>query len=230
MPPLFLFITPLTPSPKINPLRAELHLCYLAALQNQTYPHWQALLIGEEHKSEGRLTYLKCEGVTKTEKLNCAFQYINSMQIKPHYLIRLDDDDLISPFVLERASKKIFDCYADKFHSFYDISNKLTAQQKRPWLANTVIHKTEHAMHPFGEKNLPLFTLDHSLYWHKFYKSRKIKWARKSHPVYLRLLSPTSISANPDNKADDEEYMEYLKSFGKWSKKMIGDFRNSRFP
>ena len=221
----FLFITPLTPLSHRTQLRSELFQCYLQALNKQTHHNWQALLIGEEDKKEGNCIYIKTNSVTKQEKLMDAYEFILRMPEKPDFIIRLDDDDVISPHILEIACTKKFDCYADKHHLFYDITSAMTSRQKRNWLPNTIIHKAEHALAPFGPEGKPLFTHDHSKAWHVYYKGRKIKWASKRHPVYMRILSPTSISG----KVDYTEYSEYLKGFGKWRKKIPSDFEGFQF-
>jgi hypothetical protein len=228
----FLFVTPLTPPAMLDSTRLELHQCYLAALERQSYPFWTAILIGEEEKTEGKKIYIKSAGVSKTEKLVTAYTYISAMQDKPDYIIRLDDDDLISEAVLKTASEKEFDCFADKYHSFYDAVSGMISQQKRPWLANTVIHKLEHALQLTGEEYLPLFTQDHSKAWHIYYNKMKIKWARKSHPVYLRILSPTSITANriSGNAEERDSYQKYLQGFGKWKLRKLKDFKLDNLP
>ncbi len=231
VPPKFLFITPLTPSSMMNEVRYKLHQAYLNALDSQLYSNWEVLLVGEEEKTEGKKTYLKCSGITKGDKIQLAYTYINSLPDKPEYLIRLDDDDIISPMILEKVRDIKFDCYADKYHSFYDLNSGLISQQKRDWLPNTVIHKMEHALQIYGEENKPLFTLDHSKYWHEYYRKKKVKWARKSHPVYLRILSETSITANrPGSNESSENYKKYLSGFGRWKKKELKDFSLLQLP
>lgn len=141
---------------------------------------------------------------------------------KPDFIIRLDDDDIISPDILERVSKENFDCYADEFHTFYDLSSGKICQQKRNWLPNTVIHSFKHAM-KIMENGKPLFSQDHSEVWLNYYSGKKIIYSPKEHPVYLRIISPTSVSGKKD--FNSEGYQKYLYSFGKWGNFGLNDFK-----
>lgn len=218
----YLIITPLTPSAMLSPLRKELFELYLEALKKQEYPHWSALLIGEEDKTDGNIRYVKApaSGVTKFHKLVFAADYIRALPEKPNYVIRLDDDDLISANLLQSLSGFEFDCFADKKHTFYDILSGQIAQQDRNWLANTVVHKTEHALSFFGSEQYPLLASDHSTTWLQYYKDKVIKYTSPEKPVYLRILSPTSITAGGAkegvNHSGSEAYQKYLGQFGKW--------------
>ncbi len=227
----FIFITTLTPEQFLTPLRKSLFELYLQALQKQSYTNWEAILIGEFAKKDQNITYLRSEAVTKSDKLKVAFEYLSQLEIKPDYIIRLDDDDLISPDLLTRISTLDFDCYSDQYHSYYDITTASTSQQLRHWLPNTIIHKFEHGMAPYGESQLSLFMHDHSQAWHVYYADKKIVWAPKKHPVYLRIISPTTITSKMDpGKAvnyadfDKEEYSRYLKTFGNWKRFSCVDF------
>jgi hypothetical protein len=220
----FLFITTLTPKQFLTPLRTELFSVYLNALKAQKYKNWNALLIGDEDKLEENIIYLKSDAISKTEKLEAAYKYLLELNIKPDYIIRIDDDDLISPYILESVSKIEFDCYSDLYHSFYDLTTGKTSQLKRDWLPNTVIHKYEHAMVLYGDNNLPLFMHDHSKSWHVFYKGKKLLFAPKKDAVYLRIISPTTITSRMDQanshsyeSLDMEQYANYVKSFGVWT-------------
>ena len=224
-----IFITTLTPQQNVSPLRTSLFEIYLKALQSQSYPHWNALLIGEFDKDSGNIKYIKTDAVSKSDKLLEVYKYLLNLPTKPDYLIRLDDDDIISPFALEQAANDEFDCFADEFHSFYDITSATISQQKRAWLPNTIIHKYQHAITPFGAEGLPLFAQDHSKTWHNFYADKKIVYSEKLHPLYLRVISPTTITSRLNNNAHSKDtnfniklYNEYLKTFGKW-KKSSGD-------
>jgi hypothetical protein len=228
----YFFITTLTPRELLTPLRSALFELYLKSLKNQTYKDWEVLLVGEEDKREGNFIYLKSASKSKSDKLKVAHHYLLEMQNKPDFIIRFDDDDIISPSVLEKASEIDFDCYADSFHSFYDITSGKTSQQKRNWLPNTVIHKFEHAMAEYGEEKIPLFMQDHSQAWHVYYSSKKIVYAPKLHPIYLRIISPTTITSKMDvlklnnvSEFNKSAYSVYLKSFGNWSKFDTPDFK-----
>lgn len=246
----FLFVTPLTPSKLLTPLRSKLYLEFISSLNNQTYSNWQALLIGEEEKQEGNIVYAKVKAESKEIKLIFAKEYILNMDVKPDYIIRIDDDDVINPQLLERLSKMDFDCYADKFHAFYDILSGKICQKEKSWLANTVVHKYEHSMAEIGEERLPLLNCDHGKEWYSYYKNRNLIFAPKNHPVYLRVLSPTTVTSGIYNSAiapvhdkyeefkskvvklkkltdiDFKVYSSYLKGFGKWKHKNMRDFAN----
>lgn len=221
----FLFITPLTPSDLLTPLRKELFKVFLSSLKNQTYKDWQALLIGEEEKIDDNLIYKKIEGRTKEIKLMFSYEWISSLTEKPDYIIRIDDDDLISPSVLEKIATGAddFDCYADEYHVYYDSVTGKVCRVKNAWLPNTVIHKTTHALASFTSDNIPLMLLDHSKTWLDYYRNKKIVYAEKDKPVYLRIMSPATQTSKMHQKRivdfSDEVISEYLNrssGIGKW--------------
>jgi glycosyltransferase involved in cell wall biosynthesis len=229
----FLFIVPLTPSDYLTPLRSELFKLFLSALKDQTYAHWQALLLGEEEKTDGNILYKKVPERSKERKLTYAYEYISSLSQKPDYIIRLDDDDLISPDVLERvsATTEDFDCYADKYHCYYDVVSGKICQVKNSWLPNTIIHRTEHALAKIAPDNLCLFLLDHSIYWMEYYSKKKIFFENKITPVYLRIMSPTSSSSQMRslklNEFSDETLKAYwnnIEKIGHWRYRELDDF------
>ena len=237
----FLFIIPLTPQSYLTPLRKELFSLFLSALKQQTYENWEVLLLGEEEKKDGKFTYIRTEAVTKEDKFLVAIDYLKSLKIKPDYIIRIDDDDLISPNVLKRASKLYFDCYSDRYHTFYDMSTGKISQSRREWLPNTVIHKFEHALANVrnsnemlvDNNNFSLIGLDHNIYWEKYYRDKKILWSEIENPVYLRILSPTSIT----NLINNQEHVKtwnhnsqlafnkYTIGYGPWVYKNLSGFR-----
>jgi len=227
----FLFITTLTPKALLSPLRASLFDLYKDSLNAQSYPNWEALLIGEEEKKQGRIIFKQTDAVSKGDKLKVAYEYLLSLEVKPDYIIRLDDDDLISQYALEYAAKHEFDCCSDLYHTFYDIASGLVSQQHRDWLPNTIIHKYEHAVAAYGDSGQPLFSQDHSQAWHRYYADKKIHFVPKKHPVYLRILSPTTITSKIDpllsgkfESIDMNAYSAYLKGFGKWRRFNLNDF------
>ena len=228
----FLFITTLTPQQFLTPLRASLFDLYLEALKGQSYSNWEAIIIGEVDKKESNFTYIKSDAVSKADKLKVAYEYLIKLEVKPDYIIRLDDDDIISPDVLSKAALLDFDCYSDEYHSYYDITSGNISQQTRHWLPNTIIHKYEHGIAPYGEDKVPLFMHDHSQAWHKYYADKKVVFASKKNPIYLRVISPTTITSKMDpNKAnkiesfDKDAYNTYLKTFGKWRYFDCNDFK-----
>lgn len=239
----FLFITHLTPSFKRSPLRQYLYEIYRKSLSAQTYSNWKVLIIGENEKKEGNFFEVAldsyCEKEIRNERIKKLYErsdiinYIENID----YIIKLDDDDIISPTLLEKIKNLKFDVYYDEYHTFYDTSSGFISQQKRPWIASTCIHKTDHALSKAdsnGSSNYYLNSLlyqDHSKAWHIYYKDKHKIIANQNSPVYLRVLSPTSITSGvkkfPLSSIDDIDfklYYKYLKSFGYWEKAATQDF------
>ncbi|MEW6470456.1 MAG: hypothetical protein AB1458_16200 [Bacteroidota bacterium] len=236
----FLFITHLTPVHKRSSLRQSLIDCYFQALLGQTYPDWKGLILGEEERDEGRFRYVRLSDGTSEQKWREILDIFQRPDIKAllegsDYIVKLDDDDIISPHVLADVSEKQFDCCYDSYHTFYDISSGQIGQQLRPWIASTCIHRKEHALASYKGEGCSgvgnLLYSDHSKSWHNYYKDKKVIVADKSSPVYLRVLSPTSVTAgaagNAVHKAEDisfEKYYAYLRSFGRWGAAEISSF------
>jgi hypothetical protein len=235
----YLFITHFTPSAKRSLLRQRLNECYYKSLNSQTWLHWKVLVLGEEEKEEGKFKYVRlCDG-TKEEKFAELKQIYNRGDVlewmrDADYIVKLDDDDLISSRILETASKQDFDCYYDDWHTFYDLTSGQLTQQQRPWIASTCIHKKRHA---FAEYKGPgsssvgnLLYSDHAVAWHDYYSGKKVIRADRHHPVYLRILSPTSITGNsgkaPRTITDINftDYYRYLKKFGYWPGVKVSGF------
>ncbi len=189
----FLFIIALTPSRLLTPLRKLLYDEFAKSLQQQTYSNWEALLIGESNRDEGKLKFRSIGAESKEIKLIFASEYIRKLSQKPDFIIRMDDDDIINPGALANIASEEFDCFADKYHAFYDIVSGKISLQKRNFLANTVVHKFEHAVKEIGRDNIPLLQCDHSV-WIDYYRAKKIRYASKNDPLYLRVLSPTTVT------------------------------------
>jgi hypothetical protein len=225
----FLFITHVTPAAKRSATRAGLFDLMQQALHAQTYTHWKALWIGEEETDNGKIK------IVNRFSVKTLFDLYERDDLKKliewaDYIIKIDDDDIILPHTLEIASKLEFDCYCDRYHTFYDFATGRTTQQARPWIAATCIHKKEHAItlnkgngitENFSQS---LFYGEHSADWIAYYKSKKMVYAKPSSPVYVRVLSPTSQSAGakkyPVNSASDADmnaYREYVRRFGSWN-------------
>ncbi|MBI4930127.1 MAG: glycosyltransferase family 2 protein [Bacteroidetes bacterium] len=231
----FLFFVALTPTQLLTPLRKNLFLQFLNALENQTYQNWQAILIGEEEKNDGRIIYKKTYLKTKSEKLISAYKYFLTLREKPDYIIRLDDDDLISPNVLQKVvtCSVDFDCYADKYHAYYDVVSGQVCHVQNAWMPNTIIHKTNHAISSYTHDAKPLVLLDHSKYWMEYYLGKRIIWENKTTPVYLRIMSPTSITSGMSsqsimNFSTDilNNYHRKTKGIGKWKNEQPEEFAN----
>ncbi len=234
----FLFITHLSPKSIRSSLRQGLIESMEKSLYAQTYTNWKALWIGEnEYQNE------KIKEVSITDKKSLSELYLRQDVIDYindcDYLVKLDDDDIILPNVLMEASKYDFDCYCDQYHTFYDISSGVLTQQKRNWIASTCIHKKEHAfkdqLNDFPATNFinSFFYADHGRDWIKFYANKKIVYTDRIRPVYIRILSPTSITAGAKRfpvksfeDVDMDHYYKYLKQFGAWNNYSIVQFKN----
>jgi len=232
----FLFITHLSPRAIRSPLRQGLIEQMERSLHAQSYPHWKALWIGEEEYQSDRI---KIVAVPDKQALSQVYlredvkQYLHDCD----YLVKLDDDDVILPHTLEIASKLDFDCYCDAWHTFYDVSSGVVTQEKRAWIASTCIHKKEHALmghtthEPAGNFINSLFYGEHGRDWIGYYKNKRMVHADRKTPVYVRVLSPTSITAGARvfpvktfADIDMAPYYHYLKQFGAWNKAAIRGF------
>lgn len=237
--PRFIIIVPLTPKKLLNPIRLKLFNIFFENLKRIDYENWEAILIGEEEKLDGKIRFKKIGAESKEIKLIYAREYLKSITPKPDYVLRLDDDDLINPYIFEIIKNSKFDCYADKHHLFYDLLSGRTSFQPRPWLANTVVHKYECAMEEIGEDGMTLLQCDHSKVWIDYYRERRIIYANLRHPVYMRVLSPVSITSllfqseiqnglnelNLDLTNDElMKFKKYLKGFGVWKNRNIANF------
>ena len=229
----YLFITHLTPIVKRSVLRQNMFEVMQQSLLDQSYKNWKALFIGEKEEVSGNI---KEVDITNTSDLSNIYlrpdvvDYINDCD----YIVKLDDDDVILPNSLQLATKLEFDCYCDLYHTFYDVSSGLVTQQKRNWIAATCIHKKEHAiihqngLHIADNFIDSLFYGEHGKDWIGYYKNKNIVYANRNSPVYVRVLSPTSITAGakkfPVQKIEDidiNHYYQYLKEFGAWNDKRI---------
>ena len=210
----FIFIIPRTPKAYKTKIRESLWGITQQSLINQTYSSWKALVVCDdfdEKPADERFIYIISEALKKGEKINDAINYIISNKIDVDFVIRLDDDDVMMPDSLKKSLNYDFDVYGDKYHTFYDLSSGLSSIVKRKWLANTVIHKASHALKISEDTGLHIINHDHSLKWHRYYKDKKLIYAKMNSPIYIRILSPVSVSAIGSNN-----YINYLSFFGKW--------------
>jgi len=217
----FCFIIPRTPLQHQNKLRNDLWEICKKSLIAQSYKNWTAIVIGpREEVQDDRFIFLEFDLLPKLEKVRKAIDFLRDSNVQKDYIIRLDDDDLFSEQALFRHRYSTADCIADRWHTFIEITTKMVSSQCRNWLANTVIHKWEHASSEFtlGDKNDYLLCLDHSLAWKEYYKKKRITFSRKQEPLYLRILSPTSITSTSAMDTGDahESYLRYLYGFGEW--------------
>ncbi len=228
----FLFITHITPVAKRSVLRQALIDAYYKGLNAQTYREWKVIVMGEEERTEGKFNYFHLQGESREEKFNAiksilASERFLSLANEADYIVKLDDDDIISPHVLEKVSKLDVDIYFDQHHTFYDISSGSITQQKRNWFASTCIHKKELVLSAWNGPGASLvgnlLYSEHHASWHVFYQDKKMLAADPDEPVYMRVLSPTSITsgalAGPPKSIAEismEKYFIYLQSFGNW--------------
>ncbi|MDQ3110640.1 MAG: hypothetical protein M3R17_12170 [Bacteroidota bacterium] len=236
----FLFITHITPRAKRSEFRQALIDLYFQALEKQTYSDWKVIVFGEEERTEGKFNYFRLADGTREERFNAtkellATAKVQSLFSEADYIIKLDDDDIIAPDLLERLKNFDGDLYYDLFHTFVDSSSGIITQQKRSWIASTCVHKTKHILSPWNDPGASpvgnLLYSDHSKAWHQYYSDKKSVAADKSKPVYLRVLSPTSITsgaiAGPPQTISDvsmENYYIYLRGFGNWKQADVKTF------
>jgi hypothetical protein len=228
-PKKFLFITHLTPKAKRSALRQGLLVLMDESLKAQTYTEWKALRIGEEERMEGPIQTIDA---TSAESLRVVYERpdVKGLIDWADYLVKLDDDDIILPHTLEIASQLEFDCYADRFHTFHDLTTGRTTQQQRPWIAATCIHKKEHAITLNRGEGvadnfiISLFYGEHGRDWIAYYAKRNIVFAHPTTPVYVRVLSPSSKSSGavvfPAHSLGDidlQAYATYVRGFGSWN-------------
>lgn len=232
----FLFITHLSPLAIRSSLRQGLIESMQKSLYNQSYTNWKALWIGEKEFQDDKIKEINVKDKNTLSEIYLrqdVINYINDCD----YIIKLDDDDIILPNTLQIASVLNFDCYCDEYHTFYDISSGALTQQKRSWIASTSIHKKEHALTIQNGTTIAnnfiqsLFYGEHGKDWIAYYKNKNIVFAAKENPVYVRVLSPTSITAGaktfPVKSIDDtdmKDYYKYLKQFGVWNQVTLNQF------
>lgn len=228
-PKKFLFITHITPKAKRSALREGLLALMDESLKAQTYTEWKALRIGEEERTDGPIQTVDA---ASAESLRAVYLRpdVKAMIDWADYMVKLDDDDIILPHTLEIASKLEFDLYADRFHTFHDLTTGRTTQQMRLWIAATCIHKKEHAITLNRGEGVAdnfinsLFYGEHGRDWIAYYAKRNIRFAHPATPVYVRVLSPTSISSGAKvfpvrslNDVDMKAYEKYVAGFGSWN-------------
>lgn len=226
----YLFIIPLTPQTLLNEIRINLQFICFETLKSQSYHNWKALVIGdyiENVPKDNRFININYEG-RKEEKLQKATQYIIDNDLKSDYIIRLDDDDIFNPNILNEIKDLDFDIYVDKTQFFWNHETKQVASRTWNWFPNTCIHKTKHALTEYGsfakgdfqrfhDKSL-LIENDHSQL-HPYYINKKVIYSKKNSPVYLRSITNTSITAG-----NSKNYNNYLNRFGNWYKNNLFDF------
>lgn len=216
----FVFITTRNQHQYDHPLRSRLWTICLNTLQQQQSDNWEALVVGLDEKQEGNITYLKATGDTKKPKIKQALEYIAAQETPPEYLIRLDDDDLISATMLKELDGLKSDAFTDKYHLLYDITTGKSLQNDHTWFPNTCILGYQHAIQPFGPEQMPLFMYDHDKAWHQYFEGKNVGYAAKNNPVYLRIISPSTVSISgtwdKSKDYDQENFDRYVQSLRKW--------------
>jgi len=235
-PKKFLFITHITPKAKRSALREGLLALMDESLKAQTYTEWKALRIGEEERTDGPIQTVDA---ASAESLRAVYLRpdVKAMIDWADYMVKLDDDDIILPHTLEIASKLEFDLYADRFHTFHDLTTGRTTQQMRLWIAATCIHKKEHAITLNRGEGVAdnfinsLFYGEHGRDWIAYYAKRNIRFAHPTTPVYMRVLSPSSKSsgavvfpAHSPADVDMQAYELYVRGFGSWNTYPLRNF------
>jgi len=221
---MFVFVIPRTPLKYRSPLRNELWSLSKKALISQTSQNWKAIIIGDTSgdKLPGDKFYtIPGDDYNKIEKLEMSLKFIESWPIKPDYLIRLDDDDIISPVILSFIAQlpKKYACYYDSRHACIDLVYLKISFGKNLWFANTVIHKYEHAIEKCGKHNQKILLQHHDEYWHKYYSDKNTYAIPKDKAIYYRILSPFSITSalsSTDTTVKWSEHLTYLNGYGPW--------------
>lgn len=223
----YLFLIPLTPEKHLTAARAELRKLCFAQLQKAKASK-RVWLLGDLDDIPDGFEQIETRATTKEDKLLETCRILKDSFLPPaRYIVRLDDDDLINPSVFDRLAEADFDIASDAYHAFYDLSSGWVSYQKRPWIANTSIHKFKHALARVeaysGAKDVVeenyLIASDHSQAWHKYYESKKKLKLKKDDPLYLRVLHPGTQSAAKSDSSDVSKYANYLSHFGNWKGK-----------
>ncbi len=218
----YLFLIPLTPDKSSSDMRKALRqLCFAQISKlNASKRVW---LLSESEVDDPDFEVVKTGGYTKEDKLFEAGFALQQQPALARYLVRLDDDDLINPAVFDAMASSDFDCLYDPVHWFYDLSSGRCSAQKRPWIANTAVHRMEHALTMVptrggsrlaADKNF-LFACDHSQAWHLYYADKRTALTETDAPLYLRILSPRSRSSGGDDDFE-QTFPFYLQRFGSW--------------
>jgi hypothetical protein len=216
----YLFLIARTPKEFRTPLRDQLWELTKRSLCEQTNADWEALVMDEEDWDEGKIKGISSPAKLKYHKIVSGMEVIKKRDKHPIYVIRFDDDDLISSTVLDAVSVLDADCIAESRHNYIDLVYLRAASTKRAWLANTVMHKFVHAAAIIPGQEAPLIALDHSKFWHGYYAGKKVHFLPAVTPVYHRIISPVSITSRSATHRPEGEwgkYTDYLSTFGKWN-------------
>jgi hypothetical protein len=213
-------------------LRSELHSEYINALLRQSNTSWTAYLLGEDEDIKGNIHYIKCSGRTKEEKLLEIFPKLEQLIEEPKYIIRLDDDDIISLDILSKIEKLEgqYDVFVDRHQAMFDMYSGKCLEKEFPWWPSTIIMEYKDALtlqNEFAQK--PLYACSHDLAFHKYYKERTTYFSKVGEPIYTRIFSPTSITFNQfKSNSDIKKYKRYIAQYGFWKYEQNVNVENLR--
>lgn len=210
----FLFIIALTPEEFLNPLRIRQQEVFLRSLQAVKYDNFQAILLGEKEEQVGNLTFVKSPNGSKGERLKFALEYLEKHEIEYDYIARFDDDDILNPNIFDIVNAlSAGDCFYDSWHAYYDLYSGEYTHEKKDWMANSILMKKEHALFVMQDERT-LIEQDHAQEWHLYFKDKQNIAVPKLRPIYLRVLSPGSVTANAK---EEQSYQVYLAGQCKWN-------------
>lgn len=216
----FLFITCLTPESMMTDLRKDFHQAYLEALLVQSHTNWTAFLLGEKEGEDGNIHYIKCKGTSKEDKLLEAARLLTNMPVKPEFIVRLDDDDLIGKDTLQTVEKNkaTYDVFTDHYQYMFDSYSGKMLSKAFPWWPSTLVMKYSDAMAPQAAfENRPLFACPHDRAFHPYFKDRSVFYFARMQPAYVRIFSPVSLSFRLYNgQLNIEKYKSYVNAYGFW--------------
>jgi len=216
----FLIIIAHTPGPYRTAFRDLLFARCLESLQNIQYDLWECWVISDETKQTGNIKFLDFPAVTKKEKIIAALDHYTETRQSFDYVMRLDDDDLISPHIFQRMSGVSCDAIYDPTQVLYDLVNDRFFFARYPWYANSVIHKMEHALHAFTNPEPYMLAGDHDQTFHIYYQDKHRVVTHLWSPAYVRIYHPDTASINKFTNAAGKKnaYRELLKRPRSWNR------------
>lgn len=219
----YIFIIPRTPTAFRTLERDHCWELCKESLLKQNYKNWAAIIVDEINKEEGHFKHVFSPAKTKREKLDHALGIIQKMSTKPDYIIRLDDDDIINPSMLDKIQHiKNFDVLVDRWHTCWHYNTGQIAQRTFPWFPNTCVIRTEHALSNwnFESPTSPRYMINNKHdKFHIFFANKKIYYTQKKSPLYIRTISTSSITSN-----NAENHNDYMNSFGIWKWRRFKDY------
>lgn len=233
-----LIVTPVSPrSLEDGNLRSLIFKLFLRQFDYINALNYRVILLSGEiiHTDNKNIQTIVVTTKTKRDRLNEVKQTIIRDYKQFTHICRLDDDDFLNPNLNEYWPQEHFDAWYDNQHCFYDIASDRFASQKRLWMPNTTIMTMDCAFGEWHEKGKSLlFDYDHSATWHLFFDDKRTIASRAENPIYLRVLSPFSITSEQNRAFVDERiimrnYFDYLSGFGSWVGYNMIDFKSITF-